>query len=178
MRKLKLRWILPLLQVALALFLLVPSGVPEKPAPISRSICLGLSAPAMFFIYAYPTLWGESFDFLPRSIGGRDTRDLFLLVGIAVVWYLVGRAIDRRLSRDRKTGRSARPRRLSQVLLLAMGIYLLLIAVNELLYPRFGGPYLAIPTLVWSGTFITISGWGLMKPMLQKLQRTGRQVQS
>src|SRR3954465_4075719 len=139
MRKLRLRWILPSLQVTLALLLLGPRGGPGNPVPTSRLICLGLNAPAMLFIYADPALWGESFDVLPRSIGGRDTADLFLLAGVAVVWYLVGRAIDRKLLRNRKPARDVRKPYLFPALLLAVGVYLLLLAMGELQRPRFGG---------------------------------------
>ena len=171
---------LPLLQVTFALLLLGRSGGPEKPAPTSRLICLGLNAPAMLFIYADPTLWGESVDVLPRSIGGRETADLFFLAGVAVVWYLVGRAIDRKLLRNREPApaRDARKPYLFLAFLLAVGVYLLLLAMGELERPRFGGRYRATLSLIWAGSLIALSGWGLMKPMLQKRQRIGGQVQS
>lgn len=59
--------------------------------PTSDLVCYGINAPAFRLVPAFYSLaLGK---FIPR-IAGFYAQDLFLLAGVIVLWYLVGKKID------------------------------------------------------------------------------------
>jgi hypothetical protein len=171
MRKLKLAGVLPIMQFVIAASLLqygyrasVAHGT-EFYVPTARLICLGLNAPAMLFMHLNPTSWGEAFDFLPRSVLGFDTDDLFFLLGVVVVWYFVGRAVD-----QRQFSRTAGKRRIMAPLtacplLLALGGLLFHWGQQNLKnpYDNPDPPFGAVLMLAWAVSLIFFSGRWLVR---------------
>jgi hypothetical protein len=181
MRKLKLAWFLPVIQFVIAAILLqwgyrapVPRGS-ELYVPPSRLICLGLDAPALLFRLLDPVPWGPEFDWIPRSILGFDTDDLFFLVGVIVVWYLAGRALDHLW-----TPRTAKRGSMAIVfvkcsLLLAAGVILFFFGLQQLgpHPPNYPAPTVgAVLTLMWSVALIFLSGKGLVRAIRGVLSRS------
>jgi hypothetical protein len=99
---LRLSLILPIAQVALAIFLLGPSdrpGVQQRWDTLygrtAKLVCAGINAPATIFIgfarmfdrvdHPQPTVFGLSLEFV------------FFLLGIGLLWYFVGRFLDQKL---------------------------------------------------------------------------------
>lgn len=106
----------------------------ELYVPTERLICLGLNAPARLFKFLDPIYWGEKFDWLPRSMFGFYVDDLFFLAGVIIVWYLVGRALDR--TRALRTTGGSRIALVIDILLLALGVIFLFGGRQEMMYPR------------------------------------------
>jgi hypothetical protein len=99
---LKLSFVLPIVQVGLAVFLL-NSDTGTHPSqkwdtlytPTFRLVCAGINAPATIFIG-----FGRMFDRVDHpqpTIFGLSLEFVFFLVGIALLWYVVGNLLDRRL---------------------------------------------------------------------------------
>lgn len=172
MHKLKLALVLPIIQLAIAATLLqwgyrapVPRGS-ELYVPTVRLICRGLNAPALLFRMLNPIGLGPAFDWVPRSMLGFDTDDLFFLVGVIIVWCLVGRALD-----QRRTSTTAARSRMATVLimcllLMAVGGLLLWLALHDLQHPGYENldpPVGAFLTLMWSASLVVLSGKGLLR---------------
>jgi hypothetical protein len=156
MRKLKLAVALPAVQAIVAATLLYMAGpLRGPPVPTARLICVGLNAPAMFFSFV-----GVD------TIFGIDASDLFFLLGIIVVWYFVGRALDRRRV-PRTIRESTMVRAVTHSFLLAMGGLLLYIGLLNFRYPIFENlgrrPERGILTLSWSCCLIFFSGKALLR---------------
>jgi hypothetical protein len=110
--KLRLSWILPLVQLPLAIFLLVWGNHSEQSADVIRMhfdtlyaatptmICIGINAPARFF--AATSRLFDRVDHAPPTIAGLTLDYVFFMIGIVILWYLVGRTLD-----NRRLGRSA-----------------------------------------------------------------------
>jgi hypothetical protein len=107
MWRVKLKWILPPMQLAIAAVLMwhwgyvayLPKGSDSPYVPTSRFICDGINAPAVllsnFFKALLPKRW-QSFEFW--SISSLHGDVLPFLACILLLWYLVGRELDRRRS--------------------------------------------------------------------------------
>ena len=145
MRKLKFAIVLPITQVLIALILLlwadrtpVPPKLDYYYLPPAWLICKGLNAPAMLLLVPF----GGDWYFVPSMpIVGRG---LFLMF-VAVVWYLVGRALDR-------GPRPAGERRMVTVLMVQS---LVLTAGGLLLYS--GWNELSGPITTTVGAFLTLT---------------------
>jgi len=172
MRSMKLAVVLPTFQFMVAAILLLPQYRTAATFHVTtdRLICLGLNAPALFFRLLDPIGWGPAFWGLPRSILGYDTDDCFFLMGVIVVWYLVGRALD-----HRRTSEVARRPRLVVVLtaypfLLALGGLLFVLGVAGFQEPQFSNfghrPEREILTLMWSVSLIFFSVRGIVKAIV------------
>jgi len=172
MLRFRLALLLPVLQFVLAAILLqwgyrapVPRGS-ELYVPTVRLICRGLNAPALLFRLLDPISWGSEFDWIPRSVLGFDTDDVFFLLGVIIVWYFAGRSLDQRWTSG-MAGRSGIATVLATcVLLLALGGLLSLAGLHDLgpNRPNNPGPPIgAVLTLMWSVTLIFLSGRRLVQ---------------
>ena len=176
MRKLKLAMVLPIILFAVAALLLQFAGPRDFYVSTPRLICWGLNAPALLFRTLNPIGWGPTFGWLPRSVLGFDTDDLFFLAGVIFVWYFVGRAIDRQGGSKPK----ARPRTATALivhtLLLAVGGLLFYLGLRDFQDPTFGNlghrPYRGILTFLWSGNLIFLSGRALVRVTRRGLARS------
>ena len=100
----QLRFVLPTLQLLAAIALLQsgyratgPRGLDTAYAPTSLFVCFGINAPAIPF-KALALLFPERTDQPAPIFFGFSPADGFFLAGVVVVWFLVGRALDRRKS--------------------------------------------------------------------------------
>jgi hypothetical protein len=174
MRKLRLAFLLPTIQVLFAASLLqwaqrrpVPRGG-ELYVPTARLICFGLNAPALIFRFLNPIRWGSSFAWVPRATLGFDTDDIFFLVGVIVVWYLTGRALDQRQQpwRTAEGNRTSVRKILLYSILLAAGGALLVLGLQELGAHRANNPASSVEgilTLTWSIALIFSSSYLLFR---------------
>lgn len=165
MRKLKMAFVLPMFQVVLAAILLRWAGPADFYVPTSKLICWGLNAPALLF--RVQAGWGPISAWVPGSILGVDTSDLFFLVGVTVVWYLVGRALDRR-GVPQTEGRHAMVVNVAaHCCLLMLGGFLFYAGLQDFWNPNYGGfgirPERGILMFLWSGSLIFLSGRTLVQ---------------
>jgi hypothetical protein len=110
--KLRLSWILPLVQLPLAIFLLEWGEHSAQSADVIRMrydtlyfatptlICGGINAPARFL--AATSRLFDRVDHAQPTIAGLTLDYVFFMIGVLILWYLVGRALD-----NRQLGRSA-----------------------------------------------------------------------
>jgi hypothetical protein len=161
MRKLKLAIVLPIIQVLVASILLLwadRAAILPPNFSVAWLLCRSLNAPVMLLM----SLFGGNWYFVPEIpfVG----RGLFLM-SVAALWYLVGRALDRRGATPARE-----PRLITvlavQSLVLVAGVLLLLIAWRDVSYPEtsFRGAFLdvvrivgATPVLGLIGTFLTLA---------------------
>jgi hypothetical protein len=103
----KLAWILPGVQLPLALFLLqwgrhIDAATQRQMrydtlyVSTPALICDGVNAPARFL--AAMSFFFDRVDHAPPTIFGLGLDYVFFLIGIVVLWFLVGRAVDNRQS--------------------------------------------------------------------------------
>jgi hypothetical protein len=100
--RIKLSILLPSLQLALAVFLLQwgkrirpPRGLDTIYISTPSQICAGINAPATVFALLERLFWRV--DHPPPAIFGFGLGYLFFLLGVALVWHLVGRGLDQRM---------------------------------------------------------------------------------
>jgi hypothetical protein len=118
---------------------------------------------------------GPAFDWIPRSILCFDTDDCFLLVGVIVVWYFAGRALDDLWGPRTKKRRNAAIVFLKYALLLALGVILFVFGRQQLgpHPPNYAAPDLgAVLTLMWAVALIFLSGKGLARVTRDTLSRS------
>jgi hypothetical protein len=101
--KLRFRVVLPLAQLAMAVGLIWISRFEHGPrgaeywAPKAWLFCRALNAPAILFSATESVLIGANeTDWLPEFARNWDFGDAAFLVGVVVVWYLVGLALDKK----------------------------------------------------------------------------------
>jgi hypothetical protein len=181
MRKLRLALLLPVVQLLLAAILLrwgdtTHLRASEDHTPTVRLICWGLNAPALLFRALDPIRLGPTYSWIPTSILGFDIDDICFLVGVAVLWFFIGRAIDKRGS-ARTTGRRGMVAALvGYTLLLALGGFLLYAGPYDLEHPVSDNPnqpVRGILTLMWSVALLYLSGRGLTKTIRRALRGSG-----
>jgi hypothetical protein len=103
--RLKFSWLLPIGQVALAIFLLhwgqqleistqrrMRYDTPYVSTP--ALLCAGINGPARFV--ALLSYFFYRYDHAPPTVFGLDLERTFFFLGVAVLWFLVGRTIDAR----------------------------------------------------------------------------------
>jgi len=166
MRNVKLAVVLPLVQAIAAAALLCMAGpLRGPPVATARLICVGLNAPALFFSFV-----GIG------TVFGIDGSDLSFLVGVIVVWYLVGRTLDRRRV-PRTTGDSAMVPTVGYCFLLALGGLLFYVGLLNFQNPTFDNlghrPERGILTLLWSCSLIFLSGRALVRMIRHPLGKSG-----
>jgi hypothetical protein len=156
MQKRRFSLFLPVVQVAIAAYLTHWSdgnswlwtghGRHPTPSPLMLSlypriilawqVCLGINAPAMIF-KALALLHPSRYQPPYFSLFGFTEEEVWFLIGIGVLWYLIGRVIDRRQSSPRRLN----PARTSETvanLLLGFGIFLLIagsMALRDAVHP-------------------------------------------
>lgn len=200
MRNMRLKIVLPVAQVTIGAILTLWADrvalilIGElRPAPshliaildvcvvLARSIFRGINAPALPFrglILLLPQ------NVQNRSILGLMTGDLFFLTGVAIVWYAIGRMLDRRRSQATSTGlHETTGEMLFNTLLAAWGGFLFvggLWSIRESIPPvgfRFGlrtiglQQTLALGSLVivWSLILLIFAGLKLARGVRSKL---------
>lgn len=164
MRKLRLAALLPIFQVVLAAILLQWAVPPNFYWSEPVLICQGLNAPALLFVAL--TRWPPIAELAGGRVRGTSINDIFFLLGVVVVWYFVGRALDRkRGSRQQKQSGAPKSVAAYLVILAAAGI-LLYLALLDFQNPNFDSwhhfPERAVLTLAWSTTLAFISARGLL----------------
>jgi hypothetical protein len=102
--KLRLAIVLPCIQVLLAFALLraashqrLPRGWDTPHTSDAALVCVGISAPAFPLItlaMLLPKQWQVG------TVLSFDAAQICFLLGVVVVWYWTGRALDRRMSRE------------------------------------------------------------------------------
>lgn len=182
MRKLKLAVLLPTIQCIIAAILLqckyrapVPRGS-ELYVPTVWLICRGLNAPALLFwvlahyLFSWETM--STWVSRSRSIFGFYADDIFFLVGVIVVWYFVGLAMDRRRT-ESTVGKGVTTIVCS--LLLALGVLLFALGLHDLGPGRpenIDPPVGAFLTLMWSISLIFLSGRGIVRVIRRAFRRS------
>jgi hypothetical protein len=177
--RLKLAVLLPITQLAIAASLLQwsyriphPQGV-ELYSPTPWLICFGLNAPALIFRAVSPAMWGEEYRWFPASIAGFYSDEFFFLVGVILVWYLVGRTLDRRSS-PRENTNPTFTTAIGATLLLALGGILFTSALHLFMFPGNDNPYHPVRTCLtfaWAVVIIFVSGRRLVRQMPKLLVR-------
>jgi hypothetical protein len=160
-RKIRFAVILPVGQVmiALALFkwgeqqwagkgLFVPTG---------RLLCFALNAPALLFL----NLLGLFPDWSAPRICGFYFDEIFFLPGVAFLWYLVGRALDRRRTLDAQSrSRKTIPEALFNLFLVVYGVYFFWTESVMWFWHRnlliFGGAHTYDAALYWAWSLVLI----------------------
>ncbi len=104
--KLRLSWILPLVQLPLAISLLAWGEHSAHSAEVIKKrydtlyaatptlICGAINAPAR--LIAVTSVFFDRFDRAPPTMVGFTLDYVFFMIGVLVLWYLVGRAFDNR----------------------------------------------------------------------------------
>jgi hypothetical protein len=115
MHAVKMRLILPAVQLALAILLLasarryIPPQHYDMYMTTGGFVCIGINAPATLFrVAAAAVLPLYTPDRTPWSLLGFGTEDLLFLAAVIAVWYLVGQWLDKRIAG--KASRTAIPR--------------------------------------------------------------------
>ena len=134
LRELRTAIVLPMVQTVVAVLLLqrgyqLRSTLGPHPSPFYvptvTQVCYGISAPAVFLRFATFLLGAK---LTPPSIGNFDAGDLLFLLGVVLVWYLVGRAIDAR--HRGSTAKSSGGKLAANSLLMVLGIALLCFGIG------------------------------------------------
>jgi hypothetical protein len=183
MRTLKLALILPVAQVLIAWILLawadrtpVPPGLDYMYHPPAWLVCKGLNAPVMLLLFPVGGNW---YNAPTVPIVGRG----LFLVFVAVIWNLVGRALDRR-GHQKPGGEQTLATVLSvHSLILVVGAVLFYAGLNEM-GGSIGGfvwTFLHVPwplrlvglgpffTLIWSVSLIFLSSRTLLRTLKRRL---------
>jgi len=166
MRKMRLALVLPIIHFVAAATLLqwayrvpVPHGSGFY-VPTVRLICEGLNAPALPFKAL------AVFSPNASSVHGLPTPDVVFLVGVLLVWCIVGRALDQRWESQAAAQPTTAIALFAYALLLILSGILLFLGLYGL---GPGRPNVADPpvraflTLMWSGGLIFLSGRGLVR---------------
>ncbi len=137
MSKLKLALALPIIQLLLTVSLFMmgnhahfPKGW-DTPAtsPLSL-VCIGISAPAFPLVFLAPLMVGAWY---PGSVLGLGLPQALFLPGVAAVWYLTGRWLDRRRSHAAPIERKITPSKLFvNFLQLMLGVFLFLAGLTAI----------------------------------------------
>lgn len=140
MRKLRLALVLPGAQLVLAAILLywghrvlARPDYRDPALPSVTLVCFGISAPALIFrvLGAWLSTWRA--DQAPAVILGFWIDEWFFLIGVAVLWYWIGRWFDRRTSSEPPTKSASFIIRslLLNLFVIALGGYLLLETIRR-----------------------------------------------
>lgn len=166
--KLTFQLLLPVAQSLLAMALLELGARDSGPALIDfpyaatpTLICKGINAPAALFSLGAYLLPLERLDRAPISIFGLGAHELFFLLGVILLWFFVGRAIDHSMLRQGSVGPKRRgwiSRSLIDVALMLLANLLLLVGVAPILDRRgFTNPTGAVTAaFLWLAWFLVL----------------------
>ena len=153
-----------------------PHGVEYYVGPI-RLICRAVSAPAValstlnYYLIGTETKPGLGLS----SILGFYMDDALFLLGVAILWYVVGRALDRRVSAPTEIRRHWVVRVVQSCLSGALGALLLLIAVHDLKNPVTAAARIcAVLILGWSAILLLFGGRLLLQLISSARMRVSR----
>jgi hypothetical protein len=145
MFKLNFRLQLPIVQLLLAVTLLVwgrrvsqPAGMDFPYSPTAILLCKGINAPAALFAVICDSLLPlDRPDMAPVSIFGFNPQDILFLLGVIVIWYLVGRVVDQKAKHQAPSDRRGRSSKtLIHLALMTLGILVLLMGTLPILDKR------------------------------------------
>jgi len=165
-RKLRFAILLPVIQVAIAIILLRLAGPPGFSYPPTLLICWGVNAPAKLLAAAVSSLeTGMGWE-LP-GFPSIDVVDPIFFLGIIVVWFLVGFALDRRNSLRQQTEINIFdfPLHGSLAALGGLFLYLAMLDFAEPSASNMGAHRFTHATLVllWSASLIWLGGRKLLQ---------------
>ena len=164
----KFSFILPIVQIALALFLLrgpePPNNFDTLTVSTPRLLCAGINAPATVFI-ALAGLFDRVDRPIPTFLGFSFAYEFFL-VGILVLWYLAGTILDRWLRGDTISKWTTFRLTIALLPVVLLGLVLLIEAYEGFSSPgrwnnQFGNMLRSLFTLVWSMILLIWSGFKL-----------------
>ncbi len=175
MWRLKFSFVLPAAQLLIAVVLIavgnrVPGPRVDSPwIPTVRLVCHGINAPV-----APLGLLGillERVDRRPPSILGFGAGEIFFLAGVVLLWYLVGRALDRRKSPPQ--GRITTSQMLLNLFLIVWGVCLFFLGLPAFQSPwrysnRVGNLAEGILFSVWSLILVLVLGANLVKAIRRR----------
>ena len=174
MHSLKFANILPVVQFFLAVTLLVlargtpePRGLDTPYLSTAALVCYGLNAPAL--LVKFVGMLVVVLTNRPMSIHTWGIEDVWFLGGVVIVWYLIGRTLDR----FRSLGGPQEPRKLSSgeiivnLLLFLLGSYFFYLAIDAfLVFGKWNNPKGNITEgvlfLAWSLTLILLPATKLL----------------
>lgn len=136
-------------------------------------VCYGINAPAIFLrLIVFPFTRGHPY-WPQLSVMGYSLEDLSFFLGVAILWFLVGKWLDRRrLSEERSKSWMAIRALPINLFLIALGLFigigLLLEGVDGLRIPYKWGDYWgtiieSVFFLVWSVAFVVAVGMKIAK---------------
>jgi hypothetical protein len=103
--QLKCSIVLPIAQLILAIFLLevvgrarTPQGFDNLYYSTSQLVCVGINAPATIFIGLSGLF--DRVDHASPTILGLQLDEIFFFIGVLILWFVIGRALDQRWSPD------------------------------------------------------------------------------
>jgi hypothetical protein len=144
MNRVRLAWILPVLQLCVATGLLIWGSTVPRPrvdtlwVPTATMICYGINAPAILFrVFVFPFYLAQ-YD-LPRLFGLGLDRFLFL-VEVVIVWFLVGRGLGNLRLRGGRVTLPTLGNLLHNLLLIALGVLLFLLGLVPVRGMNFNNP--------------------------------------
>jgi len=182
MRKMRFGFLLPLLQVVLAFALWewpLPTQMPEgwdaRFVSTPMLIGYGISAPA-FLIKLLVLPFRHQSGILPIWIGRFNLEDLIFFVGVFILWLLIGRALDRRMSGGAPNGKIIGVGRIlwdlvleiSGVFLFGAGLQGVLASATRTSVGFFTD---AILFIVWGTVLIIVPGIELLKAIRRSYAR-------
>src|ERR1700730_7072894 len=118
--QLKFSIVLPVVQFILAILLLEWADRASRPRfdtlyyPTSQLVCAGINAPATILI-GFAGLF-DRVDHAPPPIFGLGLDEVFFFIGVLILWFLVGKVLDRRWSPGE------RPAKWTVIRLLSLGV--------------------------------------------------------
>jgi hypothetical protein len=172
MSRVRLAIVLPAAQFVAAVIMLYIGGCVEAVKdrlfdslyfPTISSICRGINAPAALFkpvllLFVFvPENWDRAF----TRIFGYSVNPSFF-IGVVVVWYLVGRQVDRRrLPRDLLAPQKLTSTILKRIFLVLAGVVILLLGLRELANPGMFNNFLGTKVegtlfIVWSAALVIL----------------------
>ena len=114
-----------------------PAGLDFPYAPTPILICKGINAPATLFSVGVSLLPFERLDRTPAALFGLGAQELFFLLGVIILWFFVGRAIDHTTRRQGSFGPKAWVAKSTiDVLLMLLATLVLLVGVTPILDTR------------------------------------------
>ncbi len=136
-------------------------------------VCYGINAPAIFLrLIVFPFTRGHPY-WPQLFVLGHGLEDLSFFLGVAILWFLIGKWLDRRrLHKERSERRMTARELLIGVLLVALGLFMglgfLYWGADGLRNPYKGGDYWAtvissIFFLAWSFALILVVGKRIAK---------------
>jgi hypothetical protein len=197
MRNVKFSFILPLVQLCVAISLFEwalripgPLGLDTFYVPTPRLLCFGINAPAVLFRIPILLLMSVSerthsaleHPLAEFSVLGLSASELSFLVGVVVLWFLVGRMLDHHSSstfheRSRMTVFSV----LLELLVMSMGVLLFVAAVHSFSDPwlynnMIGNRAQGILFLAWSLVLVILPILNFVRAIRSKPRFPARDV--